>query len=266
MNFSNLEKELLNSGIELKNIAKELNENTSQLIKAELKINLIKAQLVSQAEVVSLLNQVMRDAKIEEAARLRDTYAQRLQVIEQMLTQPAEDLTALKDQDPIGYAVKMAENMEREKQLQAVRAERESLQAKQASEHQERLRQHINSEQERLRSAIPDFGDEVKGEVIRKEIKSGNSKLKTIGLTRLSGALVYNSLFATLSVYAYNLAGNLPHKISFCRLASLQLSHQTSPEQLPIWFSTPLLIFFVLLLSYLLLNMKKQQLHLKILV
>ena len=52
--------------------------------------------------------------KIDEAARLRDTYAQRLQVIEQMLTQPAEDLTALKDQDPIGYAVKMAENMERE--------------------------------------------------------------------------------------------------------------------------------------------------------
>ena len=35
--------------------------------------------------------------KIEEAAKLRDTYAQRLQVIEQMLTQPAEDLTALKN-------------------------------------------------------------------------------------------------------------------------------------------------------------------------
>jgi len=35
--------------------------------------------------------------KIEEAAKLRDTYAQRLQVIEQMLTQPTEDLTALKD-------------------------------------------------------------------------------------------------------------------------------------------------------------------------
>ena len=41
----------------------------------------------------------------------------------------------------------------------------------------------------------------------RKEIKSGNSKLKAIGLTRLSGAIAYNSLFATLSIYAYNLAG-----------------------------------------------------------
>ena len=62
--------------------------------------------------------------KIEEAAKLRDTYAQRLQVIEQMLTQPTEDLTALKDNDPVGYAIRVAENMEREKQLAAVRAER----------------------------------------------------------------------------------------------------------------------------------------------
>jgi len=65
--------------------------------------------------------------KIEEAAKLRDTYSQRLQVIEQMLSaQPEEDLTALKDSDPVGYAIKVAEKMEREKQLSAVRAEREA--------------------------------------------------------------------------------------------------------------------------------------------
>jgi DNA repair exonuclease SbcCD ATPase subunit len=109
--------------------------------------------------------------KIEEAARLRDTYAQRLQVIEQMLTQPEEDISALKDQDPIGYAVKMAEKMEREKQLSAVRAEREAVQAKQMSEHQERLKSHLAQESERLKAAIPDLSDEVKGEVVRKEIR-----------------------------------------------------------------------------------------------
>ena len=136
-------------------------------------------------------------ARIDEAAKLRDTYAQRLQVIEQMLTQPAEDLTALKDQDPIGYAVKMAENMEREKQLQAVRAERESLQAKQASEHQERLKSHIQQEAERLRSAIPDFGDEVKGEVIRKEIKD---YAKSVGWTDQELSQVYDHR-AVLTLY-----------------------------------------------------------------
>ena len=51
-------------------------------------------------------------ARIEEAAKLRDTYAERLQVIEQMLTQPEEDISGLKDSDPIGYAVKMAEKVE----------------------------------------------------------------------------------------------------------------------------------------------------------
>lgn len=111
-------------------------------------------------------------AKIEEAAKLRETYAQRLQVIEQMLSQqPEEDLSALKDSDPVGYAIKVAEKMEREKQLSAVRAEREAVQAKQVAEHQERLKAHLAQEGERLKAAIPDLADEVKGEVIRKEIR-----------------------------------------------------------------------------------------------
>jgi len=111
-------------------------------------------------------------AKIEEAAKLRETYAQRLQVIEQMLSQqPEEDLSALKDSDPVGYAIKVAEKMEREKQLSAVRAEREAVQAKQMAEHQERLKAHLAQEGERLKAAIPDLADEVKGEIIRKEIR-----------------------------------------------------------------------------------------------
>lgn len=135
--------------------------------------------------------------KIEEAAKLRDTYAQRLQVIEQMLTQPTEDLTALKDNDPVGYAIKVAENMEREKQLAAVRAERESVQAKQVAENQERLKTHIAQEAERLRSAIPDFSDEVKGEVIRKEIRD---YAKSVGWSDQELSQVYDHR-AVLTLY-----------------------------------------------------------------
>jgi hypothetical protein len=40
-----------------------------------------------------------------------------------------------------------------------------------------------------------------------KEMKSGNKKLQSVGKLRLGGALAYNSLFASLSMYAYNLAG-----------------------------------------------------------
>ena len=135
--------------------------------------------------------------KIEEAAKLRDTYAQRLQVIEQMLTQPTEDLTALKDNDPVGYAIRVAENMEREKQLQAVRAERESVQARQVAENQERLKSHIAQEAERLRSAIPDFSDEVKGEVIRKEIRD---YAKSVGWSDQELSQVYDHR-AVLTLY-----------------------------------------------------------------
>lgn len=135
--------------------------------------------------------------KIEEAAKLRDTYAQRLQVIEQMLTQPEEDISALKDQDPIGYAVKMAERMEREKQLAAVRAERESVEAKQVSEHQERLKSHIAQEAERLRAAIPDMADDVKGEIIRRDIRN---YAKSVGWTDQELSQVYDHR-AVLTLY-----------------------------------------------------------------
>jgi len=135
--------------------------------------------------------------KIDEAAKLRDTYAQRLQVIEQMLTQPTEDLTALKDNDPVGYAIKVAENMEREKQLAAVRAERESVQARQVADNQERLKSHIAQEAERLRSAIPDFSDEVKGEVIRKEIRD---YAKSVGWSDQELSQVYDHR-AVLTLY-----------------------------------------------------------------
>ena len=62
--------------------------------------------------------------RIEEAKYLRDQYAERLQVIEQMLNQQpeTENLDYLKENDPIGYAVKVAELSQREKQLAQVQA------------------------------------------------------------------------------------------------------------------------------------------------
>ncbi len=67
--------------------------------------------------------------RIEEAKYLRDQYAERLQVIEQMLNQQpeTENLDYLKENDPIGYAVKVAELSQREKQLAQVQAERQRI-------------------------------------------------------------------------------------------------------------------------------------------
>jgi hypothetical protein len=109
--------------------------------------------------------------RIQEAARLRDQYAQRLQVIEQMLTQPEEDLSGLKDTDPIGYAVKMAERVEREKQLAAVRMEQQQVMARQQMEQQAHLHKHLSQEQERLKAALPEFADEQKAASLRSELR-----------------------------------------------------------------------------------------------
>lgn len=137
-------------------------------------------------------------SKIEEAAKLRDTYSQRLQVIEQMLAaQPEEDLTALKESDPVGYAIKVAEKMERDKQLSAIRAERESVAAKAQAEHRERLKSHLSQEAERLKAALPELADEVKGEVMRKEIKDF---ARSIGFTEQELAQVYDHR-AVLALY-----------------------------------------------------------------
>ena len=137
--------------------------------------------------------------KIEEAAKTRETYSQRLQVIEQLLQQQnqGEDLSALKTEDPIAYAVAMAEKVEREKQLQAVQAERQRVQQEQAAHQQALLQKHIQGEQAKLIEAIPEFKDDVKAEVVRRDIRN---YAKSIGFTDQELSQVYDSR-AVLALY-----------------------------------------------------------------
>ena len=134
--------------------------------------------------------------KIEEAARLRDTYAQRLGVIEQMLSQgeKAEDLTALKESDPIGYAVRVAEQTEREKQLVAVRTEQSRIAQQQQAEQQERLNAHLQAEGLKLQEAIPEMADPAKGQAIRTDIRN---YAKKIGFSDQELSQVYDSRAVT---------------------------------------------------------------------
>ena len=112
--------------------------------------------------------------RIDEAKRLRDTYAERLGMIEQMLVQPneTENLEYLKETDPIGYAVKVAEMSQREKQLMQVRAEREQIMQQQEYDRQEQLKQLISAEAEKLVAALPEYADPSKGDAIRKDIRT----------------------------------------------------------------------------------------------
>ena len=130
--------------------------------------------------------------RIEEAKYLRDQYAERLQVIEQMLNQQpeTENLDYLKENDPIGYAVKVAELSQREKQLAQVQAERQRIAEQQERERQEQLGSVIQAEARKLAEIIPDYADPKKGEAMRRELREFGLK---VGFSDQELAGVYDS-------------------------------------------------------------------------
>jgi hypothetical protein len=130
--------------------------------------------------------------RIEEARTLRDQYAERLQMIEQVLNQqqPAEDLDYLKETDPIGYAVKVAELSQREKQLAQVQAERQRIAAEQDRERQEQLGTVVQAEARKLAEVIPEYADPKKGEAIRRDLREFGVKA---GFSEQELANVYDS-------------------------------------------------------------------------
>ena len=131
-------------------------------------------------------------AAIEEAKYARDSYAQRLQAIDQFLTSqmPQEDLQSLKENDPIGYAVKVAELSEKKEQLQAIRAEQARIAQEQQSDYARAMSDRVAQEASKLAQVLPEFSDPAKGDNFRKEIRSYG---KTLGFTDEELSQVYDS-------------------------------------------------------------------------
>jgi len=130
---------------------------------------------------------------IIEAKQVRDTYAQRLQAIEQFLTQgqdSSEDLANMKENDPIGYAVKVAELTEKKEQLAQVRAEQERIAQQQQADRQQEMARLVQQEATKLSQILPEFSDPTKGEQIRNEIRNYG---KSVGFTEQELSQVYDS-------------------------------------------------------------------------
>lgn len=135
---------------------------------------------------------------IEQAKKERDQYQQRLSVIENALRQaPQENLEALKETDPIGYAVKVAEQTQREKQLMAINAERQRIAMQQQAEQNQHLNQFLTVEAQKLAEAIPEYADAEKGVQVKKDIRE---YAKRIGWSDQELASVYDSR-AVLTLY-----------------------------------------------------------------
>lgn len=135
---------------------------------------------------------------LEQVKQERQAYAQKLQALDSFLSQQnkGEDLEVLKETDPIGYAVRVAEQSQREKQLAVVRAEQQRIAQQQQAEQQQNLQNHLKAESEKLASVIPELATP-KGDAIRKEIRE---YAKSVGWTDQELASVYDHR-AVLTLY-----------------------------------------------------------------
>jgi hypothetical protein len=130
---------------------------------------------------------------IIEARQVRDEYSQRLQAVEQFLTgtnDSQEDLTSMKENDPIGYAVRVAEMTEKKEQLQLIRAEQSRIAQQQQADRNQQMQKFIQQEAAKLTEVLPEFSDKTKGEQIRNEIRNYG---KQIGFTDEELGSVYDS-------------------------------------------------------------------------
>lgn len=127
---------------------------------------------------------------LEQVKQERMAYAQKLQALDQFLSQQdqGEDLNALKEIDPIGFAVKVAERAEREKQLNVVRAEQHRIAQQQQADQQQALQNHIREESIKLASVIPELSTP-KGDDVRKQIRE---YAKSVGWTDKELSSVYD--------------------------------------------------------------------------
>ena len=117
----------------------------------------------------SQLDTISKDQ--EAVKKMREEYAQKLQVVEQNLqTDDNIDWVTLAQTDPTDYAVKKAE-YDRKKELQSqVQQEKQRLAQEQRKEQEQIYQKHIESERGKLLNMMPVFGDEQKAPKLMKDI------------------------------------------------------------------------------------------------
>ena len=144
-------------------------------------------------EVAEQRKVINQEAKaIIEARKVRDDYSQKLKSVEEFLVgsnATKEDLTELKENDPIGYAVKVAEMTEKKDQLQLVQAEQQRIAQQQQSDRSAQMQQYVQAEAQKLTQSLPEFSDKTKGEKIRNDIRNYGKK---VGFTDEELSQVYD--------------------------------------------------------------------------
>ena len=131
--------------------------------------------------------------KASESIKLQQEYAHKLDQLNQVLQQgiiSEEELEKLRENDPIQYAIKVAENTETVKKQQQIQLEHQKLMQQQQKQQEEYLQKVVQGESQKIAELIPEFSDKTKGEQLRSEIRNFG---KSIGFTNEELSQVYDS-------------------------------------------------------------------------
>jgi hypothetical protein len=131
--------------------------------------------------------------KIQESMQLRDEYAQKLSQITQVLNEDMdseEDLINMKENDPVGYAVKIAEQTENQRKMKLIEQEQHRVAMQQRSAQQQHFAQSISHQSKKLNELIPEFSDSKKAEQVKRDIRSYG---KDMGFSDQEMSTVYDA-------------------------------------------------------------------------
>ena len=130
--------------------------------------------------------------EIQNAMRTREAYAQKLSQVEQYLTsqaKPGENLEELKENDPIQYAITVAEQTEANKKINTIRQEQQKVAQEQQHYRLQQQNQVVANEALMLSEKVKEFSDPKKAEQIKNDIRTFG---KSVGFSDQELSQVYD--------------------------------------------------------------------------
>jgi len=129
--------------------------------------------------------------EVQQAMQVKEEYAQRLAQVEQFLMSDNEqvNLEELKENDPIQYAIKVAEQTETNKKINLLRQERAKVQQQQQAYQSQQQHAVVQHEAKMLSEKVKEFSDPKKAEQIKNDIRSFG---KSVGFSDQELSQVYD--------------------------------------------------------------------------
>jgi len=170
--------------------------------------------------------------EIQNAMRTREAYAQKLSQVEQYLTsqaKPGENLEELKENDPIQYAITVAEQTEANKKINTIRQEQQKVAQEQHHYRLQQQNQVVANEALMLSEKVKEFSDPKKAEQIKSDIRTFG---KSVGFSDqelsqvydhrhvmiLQKAMAYDKLQKLIRVLTKSLKAHLRWQVKLKRL------------------------------------------------